>query len=233
MAKDYVQNLLGENERILLVTRQHWFVLFSNIALEILLIILIALGVTAAIPFYPAAVAGYVLVLVPLVGMVRDILIWSNREYIVTKSSAVDKVKIYPGRNGKRAQNTVDIDLVLNLILSIDLIGGFRPANPDLSAAIITHEMQIGWSSRRSDVTAGLCYRIDNVARGDVAARVVRNTDAETVRSAWRQVTNDSRQLVRRGRCCPAYGLSVWATIHVEAVVAAVAGNVVGRFCPG
>jgi len=89
MAKDYVQNLLGENERILLVTRQHWFVLFSNIALEILLIILIALGVTAAIPFYPAAVAGYVLVLVPLLGMVRDLLIWSNREYIVTNRRVV------------------------------------------------------------------------------------------------------------------------------------------------
>ena len=89
MAKDYVQSLLGENERILLITRQHWFVLFSNIALEILLIILLALGVTAAIPFYPAAVAGYILLLVPLIGMVRDILIWSNREYIVTNRRVI------------------------------------------------------------------------------------------------------------------------------------------------
>lgn len=89
MAKDYVQNLLGENERILLITRQHWFVLFSNIALEILLIILLGAGVTAAIPFYPAAVIGYVLVLVPLIGMIRDILIWSNREYIVTNRRVI------------------------------------------------------------------------------------------------------------------------------------------------
>ena len=89
MAKDYIQSLLGENERILLVTRQHWFVLFSNIALEILLIILLVLGVTAAIPFYPAAVVGYVLVLVPLIGMIRDILIWSNREYIVTNRRVI------------------------------------------------------------------------------------------------------------------------------------------------
>jgi len=89
MAKDYIENLLGENERILLITRQHWFVLFSNIALEILLIILLALGVTAAIPFYHAAVVGYVLVLVPLVGMIRDFLIWSNREYIVTNRRVI------------------------------------------------------------------------------------------------------------------------------------------------
>jgi hypothetical protein len=89
MAKNYVENLLGENERILLGTRQHSFVLFGNIALEILLIILLALGVTAAIPFYPAAVAGYFLILVPLVGMIRDILIWSNREYIVTNRRVI------------------------------------------------------------------------------------------------------------------------------------------------
>ena len=36
MAKSYIQSMLGENERIVLVTRQHWFVLFSAILGEIL-----------------------------------------------------------------------------------------------------------------------------------------------------------------------------------------------------
>ena len=89
MAKSYIQGLLGENERILLVTRQHWFVLFSNILLEILLIVLLLLGITAALVVYPLAVAGYILLLVPLGGMLRDILIWSNREYIVTNRRVV------------------------------------------------------------------------------------------------------------------------------------------------
>src|SRR6266508_2328396 len=89
MAKTYIQELLGQNERILLVTRQHWFVLFSNILLEIILIVVLTLAVSAATAFYPIAVAGYVLVLVPLIGMIRDILIWSNREYIVTNRRVI------------------------------------------------------------------------------------------------------------------------------------------------
>ena len=89
MAKSYIQGLLGENERILLVTRQHWFVLFSNILLEILLIVLLIVGVSAAAVVNPQAGFGFILVLVPLIGMLRDILIWSNREYIVTNRRVV------------------------------------------------------------------------------------------------------------------------------------------------
>jgi len=92
MADNYTKDLLGENERILLVTRQHWFVLFSNILLEILLIVLIIGGVIAAqifFPLTPLVSFGYILVLVPLAGMIRDILIWSNRQYIVTNRRVV------------------------------------------------------------------------------------------------------------------------------------------------
>ena len=89
MAKSYLQELLGQNERILLETRQHWFVLFSNIVLEIILTLLLVTGVTALIPFFPPAALGYVLVLVPLIGMLRDILIWYNREYIVTNRRVI------------------------------------------------------------------------------------------------------------------------------------------------
>ena len=89
MADNYIQDLLGENERILLVTRQHWFVLFSNILMEILLIVLLVAGVIAASVVYPLATFGYILVLVPLAGMIRDILIWSNRQYIVTNRRVI------------------------------------------------------------------------------------------------------------------------------------------------
>jgi len=89
MAKTYLQGLLGQNERILLATRQHWFVLFSNILLEILLVVLLVVGVSAAAVVYPLAGFGFVLVLVPLIGMLRDILIWRNREYIVTNRRVI------------------------------------------------------------------------------------------------------------------------------------------------
>ena len=39
MAKDYLEEMLGKNERILLRARKHWSVLFGNIILEIVLII--------------------------------------------------------------------------------------------------------------------------------------------------------------------------------------------------
>src|SRR5574341_1190483 len=89
MANDYIKDLMGENERILLVTRQHWFVLFSNIFLEILFIVLLVVGVSALSLVYPLATVGYILVLVPLIGMIRDIMIWSNRQYIVTNRRVI------------------------------------------------------------------------------------------------------------------------------------------------
>jgi len=104
MAKNYIQDMLGQNERIVLVTRQHWFVLFSNILLEITLIVLLIAGIFAATPLIPFAAAGFILVLVPLAGMVRDILVWYNREYIVTNRRVVQI-------SGVLSKNVVDSSL--------------------------------------------------------------------------------------------------------------------------
>jgi uncharacterized membrane protein YdbT with pleckstrin-like domain len=84
MADTYIQSLMGDKERILLLTRQHWFTLFSRIFLEIILIVVLVTAFIAAMTYYPIAAFGFILVLVPLIGMLRDILIWSNRQYIVT-----------------------------------------------------------------------------------------------------------------------------------------------------
>jgi uncharacterized membrane protein YdbT with pleckstrin-like domain len=89
MPKTYLDKLLGENERILLVTRQHWSILLGNIMLEIVLIALLVAGVAALTVLYPMAVFGFILVLVPLIGMIRDSLIWQNREYIVTNRRVI------------------------------------------------------------------------------------------------------------------------------------------------
>jgi len=89
MAKDYIQTLLGENERLMMVDRQHWFVLVSSIFLEIILIIVILALVTTATIFYSRAALGFILVMVPVIGMVRDILTWSSRRYIVTNRRVI------------------------------------------------------------------------------------------------------------------------------------------------
>src|SRR5215212_8151720 len=53
-----------------------------------------------------------------------------NGEIIIAESGTVDEVKIYAGRYGKRAQHTVYIYLVLDLILRICLITCLGPAQP-------------------------------------------------------------------------------------------------------
>ena len=89
MAKDYIQSMLGENERIVLITRQHGFVLFSAIVAEITISVLLIAAVSVATFFFPLAAFGFVLVIVPLISMLRDILIWSNHEYLVTNRRVI------------------------------------------------------------------------------------------------------------------------------------------------
>jgi uncharacterized membrane protein YdbT with pleckstrin-like domain len=89
MAKDYIQRMLGENERILLITRQHWFVLFSAILAEITITLLLIVAFSVATIYYPLAAIGFVLVFLPLISMLRDILIWTNHEYLVTNRRVI------------------------------------------------------------------------------------------------------------------------------------------------
>ncbi len=94
MAGKYIQSLMGENEKMLLVTRQHWFVLSSTIIAEILIIlIIIAVATTVSIVTPPigvlAAIIAVGLSLIPAISMIRDILIWYNRQYIVTNRRVI------------------------------------------------------------------------------------------------------------------------------------------------
>jgi hypothetical protein len=84
MAKTYLQGLLGEAEDVLLETHQHWFVLFGKIFLELLVIGLILGGIVVASTYYPVAVWGLVLLVIPAIGIMNDVLVWRNKAYIVT-----------------------------------------------------------------------------------------------------------------------------------------------------
>jgi len=87
MADTYLNNLLGENETILFVTRQHWLVLLGEILVEALLTIAIIVLVTmlwSLLLMNPLVILGYLLLLLPLGSMGRDYLIWGNRKFVVT-----------------------------------------------------------------------------------------------------------------------------------------------------
>ncbi len=94
MAQSYLESMLGDLEKIEYVTRQHWFLLVSSIILEIILILVfLAATVTIAI-LYPqfsliAVAIGFFLILIPIATMTRDILSWSNHQYIVTNRRVI------------------------------------------------------------------------------------------------------------------------------------------------
>lgn len=87
MANRYLISLLGENEQILFVTRQHSLVLLGEILSELVLAIALSFLITLIWMFWlpnPLVPLGYLLLLLPMVSLLRDLLIWSNRQYIVT-----------------------------------------------------------------------------------------------------------------------------------------------------
>lgn len=89
MAKTYIENLLGEHERILLTSRQHWFILASSIFFEVIVILIVFGGtifasISATAQVLLIAIVGFLLLLIPLASMIHDILVWSNHQYIVT-----------------------------------------------------------------------------------------------------------------------------------------------------
>lgn len=105
MANDYIKNMLGENERILLVTRQHGFVLFSSIIAEIVVTLIVIVAISALTTLVnPLAGFGFLLLLVPLAIMLRDILVWNNHQYIVTNRRVIQVSGIF-------TKNVVDSSL--------------------------------------------------------------------------------------------------------------------------
>jgi uncharacterized membrane protein YdbT with pleckstrin-like domain len=94
MPKGYIQSMLGEQEVMLYITRQHWFVFLSAILVEITVVIIlagIALVINILIPptILYSVIVLIILLLVPLIGAIRDFLIWWNREYIVTNRRVI------------------------------------------------------------------------------------------------------------------------------------------------
>ncbi len=90
----YVESLLANRERIILVARQHWFILVSAIVLEIVVIlVVIALTIIAGAFWTEFALLigaiGTILLLLPLSTMMRDILDWMNRQFIVTNRRVI------------------------------------------------------------------------------------------------------------------------------------------------
>lgn len=92
MAKSYIESMLGQQEKIITVSRQHWFILARSIVLEVVLIIAIVATTVfmsialSTIPLLPVIIViiGIGLLLIPIATMTHDIMKWSNRQFIIT-----------------------------------------------------------------------------------------------------------------------------------------------------
>jgi uncharacterized membrane protein YdbT with pleckstrin-like domain len=88
MADNYLKNMLGKNEHIIFVTRQHWLILLGQIlaksVLALGLVILVTLIWRIWLPQSLLVPLAYLLLIFPLLGLLRNVTIWTSRQYIVT-----------------------------------------------------------------------------------------------------------------------------------------------------
>jgi uncharacterized membrane protein YdbT with pleckstrin-like domain len=85
----YLSELLGEGETVVFASRQHWFILFARILLELILVVL---AIAAAVVSYRAweppgqyiAIAAAAIAVLVLVSALRDYLKWNSEQFIVT-----------------------------------------------------------------------------------------------------------------------------------------------------
>jgi len=98
MTDTYIKRLLGENEKVVLISRQHWFLVVGAVFLEMVLILAILIGVTILLALfsdYPIIALGFILVVLPGLSMFKDVLEWQNRQYIVTNRRVIQTSGVF------------------------------------------------------------------------------------------------------------------------------------------
>ncbi len=92
MQTNYLKRLLSKNEQIILIARQHWLVLAGEILSESVLTLALIALITLIWQWWvkDAWVAfGYLLLLLPLISLWRDVLKWANRQFVVTNRRVI------------------------------------------------------------------------------------------------------------------------------------------------
>ncbi|MBN1431003.1 MAG: PH domain-containing protein [Anaerolineae bacterium] len=97
MGDSYLKSLLGEREEAILIAHQHWFLLARDISPEVALIILSIVLVTMiwAGLFIPMAALGYLLIILPIISLLRDILRWTSHKYVVTSRRVIQLMGVF------------------------------------------------------------------------------------------------------------------------------------------
>ncbi len=91
MANSYLEKLLGQKEKIILISRQHWLVYIQSIFPELAIIVLLLIGISVSIVSFQQTWIWFssLLILLPLISILRDTLIWLIRQYVITNHRVV------------------------------------------------------------------------------------------------------------------------------------------------
>jgi uncharacterized membrane protein YdbT with pleckstrin-like domain len=97
MADSYLNKLLGQRESINLIARQHWLVYLQSILPEIAIIILLIVGISVSIISFQAAWIWFsaLLLILPIISIIRDTLIWWNKQYVITSHRVIQVAGIF------------------------------------------------------------------------------------------------------------------------------------------
>ncbi|NPV86382.1 MAG: PH domain-containing protein [Anaerolineae bacterium] len=95
MHSTYQQKVLGNNEKVLMYTRQHWFFLAGNIFMELVIIVVLSAALIALSAAAPVFLFGLFINVIPLVSMIRDILLWLNHVYLVTNRRVIQMMGVF------------------------------------------------------------------------------------------------------------------------------------------
>ena len=98
MSDKYLKSLLGQNEQVLFVTHHHWLVLAGEILAEVFLSVVVIVLVTLIWLLWfpnPLMPLGYLLLIIPLISLWRDVLIWKSREYVVTNRRVIQLAGVF------------------------------------------------------------------------------------------------------------------------------------------
>ena len=90
MSQTYLESLLAEDEKILLVAQNHGILLFKNLAADIILFAVLTGGAAYFQSLYGwIALTGFVAAILPLLDMERHLLNWRSRQYIITNRRVI------------------------------------------------------------------------------------------------------------------------------------------------
>jgi uncharacterized membrane protein YdbT with pleckstrin-like domain len=115
----YIKQLIGENERVVRVSYDHWVTLLPTAVVDILLIIVI-IGLSAALitTDHPEAWYGLLLLAIPVGQFLIRLWIWSSRQYVVTTR----RILQMSGILNKRVSDT-SLDKVNDIVMEQTALG--------------------------------------------------------------------------------------------------------------